>query len=217
MFDFNIEPLLHWIELHQNWAFPVVAILAGVESLFILGLLFPGTVTMTGIGALIGSGTLPFWPTCIAAMIGAFLGDALSFLLGYYFSDAVRKHPLVYRYRQLILYGEVFFEKHGAISVFFGRFIGLLRPVIATVAGLMKMNPQMFMVMNIASSIVWAPLYLTPGILLGASIDRIGGIAPQWWALLVGTIPLLIFAFIFRRPLWSWSKDLWQKYGRDDH
>jgi len=110
MLDFNIEPLLHWIELHQNWAFPVVALLAGIESLFILGLLFPGTVTMTGIGALIGSGTLPFWPTCIAAMIGAFLGDALSFLLGYYFSDAVRKHPLVYRYRQLILYGEVFFE-----------------------------------------------------------------------------------------------------------
>jgi len=72
MLDFNIEPLLHWIELHQNWAFPVVALLAGIESLFILGLLFPGTVTMTGIGALIGSGTLSFWPSCIAALIGAF-------------------------------------------------------------------------------------------------------------------------------------------------
>jgi len=81
----------------------------------------------------------------------------------------------------------------------------------------MKMNPQMFMVMNLASAIVWAPLYLTPGILLGASIDKIGGLSPQWWALLVGTIPLLIFAIIFRRHLWSWSKDLWQKYGRDDH
>jgi membrane protein DedA with SNARE-associated domain len=118
MFDFNIEHLLHWIAAHQSWAWPAVFILAGIESFFILGLLFPGTVTMTGIGALVGSGTLHFWPTCTAAALGAFVGDALSFLLGYFFSDFILKLPIVHRYRQLMAYGEIFFEKHGAISVF---------------------------------------------------------------------------------------------------
>jgi undecaprenyl-diphosphatase len=216
MFDFNIEPLLHWIEWHQAWAWPVIFLLASIESVFIVGLLFPGTVTMTGIGALIGAGTLPFWPACIAAALGAFFGDALSFWLGYCFSDTIKKHPLVHRYRQLLIYGEIFFERHGSISVFFGRFIGPLRPIIATVAGLVKMNPKLFMVMNIASAIVWAPAYLTPGILLGASIDKIGGLSPEWWAFLVGIIPASAFIIVFRRPLLAWSKAMWEKSSRDD-
>jgi undecaprenyl-diphosphatase len=91
-----------------------------------------------------------------------------------------------------------------------------MRPVIATVAGIMKMNPRMFMLMNVTSAILWAPIYLTPGILIGSSIGKIGGLSPEWWALLVGTIPALTLAVVFRRPLWAWGKDMWEKYGRND-
>ena len=52
---------------------------------------------------------------------------------------------------------ERFFEKHGAKTVFFGRFIALLRVTAAWLAGISHMPWWRFFVWNAAGGIVWAP------------------------------------------------------------
>ncbi|MCA3266751.1 MAG: DedA family protein, partial [Azospirillum sp.] len=51
-----------FVEANRVWAAPIVFVLAFGESLAFLSLLFPATVMLVGIGALIGAADLPFWP-----------------------------------------------------------------------------------------------------------------------------------------------------------
>jgi hypothetical protein len=52
-----------------------------------------------------------------------------------------------------------------------GRFIGPLRPVIPATAGMLAMRPRAFLSVAIPACILWAPAYLLPGMLFGASLE----------------------------------------------
>src|SRR5690606_2423485 len=65
--------------------------------------------------------------------------------------------------------GEAFVNKYGVMSVFMGRFVGPVRALVPLVAGMLGMRPLQFYIANIASAIGWAPVYMLPGILLGAA------------------------------------------------
>ncbi|MEP6892658.1 MAG: VTT domain-containing protein, partial [Gaiellaceae bacterium] len=47
-------------------------------------------------------------------------------------------------------------ERHGGKTVFFGRFISVLRYTVAWIAGLAHMNPWRFLAWNAAGGIAWA-------------------------------------------------------------
>jgi membrane protein DedA with SNARE-associated domain len=51
---------------------------------------------------------------------------------------------------------ERFFKKHGAKTVFFGRFVALLRVTSAWLAGISKMHWWLFFLWNALGGIVWA-------------------------------------------------------------
>ena len=54
-----IQPIMEYLRHHPYLGLAVTFIIAFVESLPLLGTLFPGSVTMTAIGVLIGSTVLP--------------------------------------------------------------------------------------------------------------------------------------------------------------
>ncbi|HET8842787.1 MAG TPA: VTT domain-containing protein, partial [Ktedonobacteraceae bacterium] len=54
---------------------------------------------------------------------------------------------------------ERFFVKHGNKTVFFGRFIAILRPWTAFLADVNQMNWRTFSIYNAASGILWATFY----------------------------------------------------------
>ena len=51
---------------------------------------------------------------------------------------------------------ERFFERHGGKTVFFGRFVSILRYTVAWIAGLSHMRWWRFLFWNAAGGIVWA-------------------------------------------------------------
>lgn len=164
-----VSPLLQWLNAHPEFAGLVTFIISASESVAIIGTIVPGSITMTALGALAGAGVIPLWGTIIWAILGAIVGDGISYWLGYYFKDRLnrmwpfRKHP------GLLKSGEVFVEKYGVMSVFIGRFVGPVRALVPMVAGMLGMKPLPFTITNIASAIGWAPAYMLPGILLGAA------------------------------------------------
>lgn len=165
----EIKPLLDWIYQHPQWAGVITFLVAFTESLAIVGLFIPGTVVMVAIGSLIGTGYIPLLGTVLWAIAGAISGDVLSFVLGYHFHERVRKMWPLRSYPELLQRGELFFKKHGGKSVFLGRFAGPVRPIAPLIAGMMSMSPMRFLTADIISGIIWAPLFLLPGILLGAA------------------------------------------------
>ncbi len=137
------------------------------ESIAIIGTIVPGTVVMTAVGALAGAGVIPLWSTLVWAILGAIIGDNLSYFIGRHFKDGLRQSWIFKTYPNLLNSGEVFFRKYGILSVFIGRFIGPVRALVPLVAGMLGMRPLSYVTVSVIASICWAPVYMLPGILLG--------------------------------------------------
>jgi len=81
-----------------------------------------------------------------------------------------------------------FIDRHGGKSLFFGRFVGPVRPIVPAVAGMLRMNTRRFLVISTVASLLWAPTYLLPGALFGASL----GLASE----VSGSLALLILVLV---------------------
>ena len=191
------QELLNWLQAHPGWGFITVLLVALFESLVLIGILLPGMFILFGVGALIGLGVLDLTPVWIAASIGAFLGDFISYALGRRFRGSLVDVWPFSRYPLLIERGTHFFHKHGAKSVMAGRFIGPLRPVIPAVAGMMGMKPPRFLSVDLPACVIWAPAFLLPGVLFGASLE----VASQYTGRL--TVMLIILVALLWLTWWA--------------
>lgn len=169
----EIKPLLYWLHENPHLAGLATFAISFLESIAIVGLFMPGTVFMTAIGTLIGTGNMPLVSTMLWAIGGAILGDVISFAVGYFYHEGVRDLWPLRHFPDALQKGEVFFKKHGGKSIFLGRFIGPLRPILPLIAGMLSMSPRRFIIVDVLSAIVWAPAYMLPGIFLGAASQQL--------------------------------------------
>ncbi len=169
LFTDYVQPLTVWLYANPNWALLITFLISFAESLAIIGSIIPGSVTMTAIGILAGSGVMDIGWTLVAAATGAIAGDSASYALGFAFSDRLTDIWPFSRYPRLFDYGKHYFEKHGGKSVIIGRFFGPLRSITPIIAGILHMNRWYFLLANIISGIGWAIVYVLPGVLIGAA------------------------------------------------
>jgi membrane protein DedA with SNARE-associated domain len=161
--DSILAAITDLIGTHGHLAPFIVGLLAFCESLAFLSLLVPATVLLVGIGALIAATGLDFWSIWLGAVIGAFLGDTVSYLIGRKFKYAAFKVWPMSRHPEMIGKGENFFSRWGMWGVFAGRFFGPLRAVIPLIAGIFAMPLVLFQIVNITSAMVWSFVMLAPG------------------------------------------------------
>jgi len=148
---------------HGMWAGPIVGLLAFGESLAIVGLFIPATALMIAVGGLLGTGIVDPWWVVGWAIIGAIVGDWISYIFGRRIGpSAYRRWPLS-RNRPLVARARLFFRRYGFLSIFVGRFLGPVRATIPLVAGVMEMDRRSFQAANVTSAIVWAPVMFAPG------------------------------------------------------
>ena len=175
--DATFEPLVRWLGEHQDWILISIALISFLESLAIVGIVVPGVALLFAAGTAAGStGLDPVW-VLFAAFCGAVAGDGLSFLLGYRYHGKIRQIPPFRTRPEWIEKGERFFRKYGLMGIVIGRFVGPIRPVMPLVAGFMQMKPTSFITVNMLSAIAWAPFYLMPGYLVGASLEAEGALS----------------------------------------
>ncbi|MFA5959150.1 MAG: VTT domain-containing protein [Tatlockia sp.] len=173
LFTDYIQPLIFWLEQHPHLALLITFLISFAESLAIIGSIIPGSVTMTAIGILAGSGVMRIDLTFIAAILGAVAGDIASYLLGYVYSDKLPGIWPFRRYPTWLYYGKEYFGRHGGKSVLLGRFVGPLRSIIPVIAGMMRMNKWRFIIANVISGVIWSVLYVMPGVLIGAASSEL--------------------------------------------
>ena len=157
----------------SEYAGLVIFLITFLESLLLVGFFFPGSVALVAIGGLISAGYLELWPTLFWAFAGAVLGDNLSFWVGVYMHRPLIRSRLYAKHRESFARGEAFFSRYGAYSVVLGRFVGPIRAVIPTIAGMMGMSGKLFFLVNFLSALAWAPAYILPGVFFGDIYHRI--------------------------------------------
>ncbi|GLK84555.1 DedA family protein [Ancylobacter defluvii] len=179
------------IETHQSYALLVAGIVAFGESLVIVGLFIPATALMMVIGGLMGSGIVEPLPILAGSIIGAILGDAVSYMLGRRVGRGlVYKWPLA-QYRPSVARARLFFRRYGFASVFFGRFLGPVRSTIPLVAGMMAMKHRQFQLANVTSAFAWAGLMLSPGWLAGHAASSLGSFGSMEWLAVMGAMTVV--------------------------
>ncbi|TMB83143.1 MAG: DedA family protein [Chloroflexi bacterium] len=167
------EPLAALISLQtlQNalhtLGYPAVTLFIMIES---AGIPFPGETMLllaSFYSAIDHQLKLPIIIACAA--FGAIAGDNIGYFIG-----RTGGRAFVERFgRYLFLQpkhldrAEKFFARHGDKTVFFGRFIAVLRAWAAFLAGVNHMNWRSFLIYNAVGGILWAIIYGTIGYVAG--------------------------------------------------
>jgi len=163
---------------------------------------------MVAFGALVALEVMPLGATLLAAILGAITGDGLSYWLGHHYRDHLRNFWPFSRHPELLSRGEDFFHQHGGKSVLLGRFFGPVRAVVPAVAGMLGMPAGRFLLVNVLSALLWAPAYLLPGLIFGASLDLASEFAGRFTALLVGLLVALVVTAWLLRQIYLWLQPL---------
>jgi membrane protein DedA with SNARE-associated domain len=194
-----LERLVHgtveFIRLHAVWAGPIMFIVSFGESFVGISILFPGTSIMVLAGTMVHSplnphGELNPWPLLIGGILGAVLGDAISFWMGRRFGHVVEKWQLFERHPDVLPRGYAFFNRFSFASVFVGRFFGPVRAVIPLVAGIMKMSWPQFWFANIGSALIWAPALLLAGTGFRRAAEAIN--ARHGWHIVIAAAAIIV-------------------------
>ncbi|HZT54058.1 MAG TPA: DedA family protein [Gaiellaceae bacterium] len=134
-------------------------LLFAVVLLESFGIPLPGETALIAFGVLASQGHYSVVWVIVLAATGAIIGDNL----GYWLIGRLGGRRLFERWRPLRRYGERvlpaaerLMAKHGGKTVFFGRFITVLRYTAAWVAGIGGMPWWRFLFWNAAGGVCWA-------------------------------------------------------------
>lgn len=199
-----LQAVLDWVQLHPNATGWLIFLIALGESLLLVGILLPGAALLVGLGTLIGLGVVDLQLAWITASLGAFVGDGVSFWIGRYYKQGLLKIWPMYKFPKLIDQGQTFFTKWGGLSVFVGRFVGLVRPIIPAIAGMMSMPVKKYIVISAVASVLWAPFYLLPGMLFGSAMGEMSKVAGKLVFLLVLFILTVAFFYWLIQMIYSY-------------
>lgn len=188
-----LDSLTTWLGANPQWLGLAIFLVACVECLAIAGIIVPGTVLLFAVAVLAGSGTFSLGETLLLGFLGGMLGDAISYAIGKYFHQNIRRLPLLRSHPEWIGSAEAYFQRYGIASLLVGRFIGPLRPMLPMVAGMFDMPLPRFIAVSLVAGAGWSVAYLLPGWATGAAMRL--PLPEGFWldaGIVMGTLAVLI-------------------------
>jgi membrane protein DedA with SNARE-associated domain len=158
----------------------------GLFLLFLLiamesaGIPLPGETALVAAGVLASRGKLDIVAVIVVAAAAAIVGDNAGYWIGRLGGrKLLQRWVALDRHASRVLpWSERFFERHGAKTIFLGRFIAVLRVTAAWLAGISRMQWWRFFFWNAAGGICWAALVALvayyAGEAAGKAIERYG-------------------------------------------
>lgn len=160
-----VNVIVEFVRAHESWAAPVAFFVAFMESFCFVSILWPGTAILIAVSALLAKSGVSLevlWPAIVAAGIGGSVGYWISYWIGYHYADRIKTFWPFSTNPGLIENGQAFFDRWGALGVFFGHFFGPVRAVIPVIAGMYRVPQWQFQLANITSAFIWAAGVIAP-------------------------------------------------------
>jgi membrane protein DedA with SNARE-associated domain len=151
------------------------ALLFGLILIESAGAPVPGETSLIAASVLASSGSMALPAVFVVAITAAILGDNLGYLVGRRFGHRVLTAPGRWerQRREFVEEGEHFFARHGGKTVFFGRWLPVLRFTAALLAGVNEMPWRRFFVFNALGAIGWVCTVGTAAYILGSSASSL--------------------------------------------
>jgi membrane protein DedA with SNARE-associated domain len=164
--------MLHFAEFIDQYGYVAVALLVAIES---MGVPLPGETAVITAAAFAATGGVSPTGVAIAAIAGTVVGGTGGYWLGRWRGTALlaRYGHWVWLNERRVQRAESYFRRHGMKTVFFGRYVVLLRIIGSLLAGMMHMPFLRFSIVNLAGGALWAVTFTVLGYLFGENLPRL--------------------------------------------
>ena len=170
--DSLLQAVGDFIARNHMWAGVLLGLVVFVESLAIVGAFVPATGLLVAAGGLIAAGVLDPVSVIVGCVIGAVIGDAVSYWAGRQLGVKFLQRPMFRPHRRRIAWTRLYCRRYGIMSIFVGRFFGPLRAFVPLTLGMLRMRQRAFQFGNAASAVVWVLAMLAPGYLAAQGLAR---------------------------------------------
>lgn len=205
MIQHLFHSLLPSIEHFHSLAYWVAFAAGFAETTLVVGLLLPGSTLLLILGALSATGQIDFAGVFWFGVAGAILGDNLNYWLGKRYGQRWLKAGVWFLKPEHFEQAHQFFDRHGAKSVFLGRFIPSIKEIAPFVAGSVGMRKRTFLFWNLLGGIGWGLQWIGGGYLFGQSL----ALAQVW----ISRIGLLFLAILLLWLLLWYMKHILVRQG----
>jgi undecaprenyl-diphosphatase len=184
------------VSLYGYW---IAAVMIILES---AGFPFPGETALLIAAAYASTGHLSILKLIVVAAAAAIAGDAGGYWLGRSAGRPLLRHYGRYLWlsEKKLQRVESFFHRHGPKTVFFGRFVSILRTYSALFAGISRMPYGIFTIYNALGGTIWAIVFGVIGFLFGQNLPRVEKIEHQAGRTILIVVSLIVLAVL----LWRW-------------
>jgi membrane protein DedA with SNARE-associated domain len=173
LYRITMETFIMWlVELIGKLGYPGPVILMAMESTFFP---IPSELVLPPAGYLVSQGQMNGVLVVAAGTLGSLIGALFNYALALYLG-----RPLILRFGKYILLTnekftkvDQFFNVHGEISTFTGRFIPVVRHFISFPAGLARMNLARFCLYTVLGSCMWSTILTSIGYLVGNNLELV--------------------------------------------
>lgn len=180
----------------QALGYPGIAAIVGLES---AGLPLPGETTLLAASYLAATGHLSLPLVIGSAALGAIVGDSVGYFVGRRggrrFLERYGKYVGITP--EKLVRADDYFARHGAKTVFFGRFVALLRMLAGPLAGASRMPYRRFLATNVAGAVTWATTMGTLAFFFGKPVAAILSSLGVW--ALVALAVFVVARFALKR------------------
>jgi membrane protein DedA with SNARE-associated domain len=190
----------HLVRILHSYTYPAVLSLVMLEA---LGIPLPGEIALVTAAAYAAvANNVSVSGVILMAALGATVGGVLGYWIG-----IKGGLPLLTRYgryvgvrKSHIDRAHGFFERNGARTILFGRFVAVLRTWASVIAGAACMSFRQFVAYNTLGSIVWAIVFGLLGYYFGHDLPLLERyISRASFGILIAVIVGIIIWVILRR------------------
>jgi membrane protein DedA with SNARE-associated domain len=177
-----------------------------------MGVPLPGEAALITASVLASQGHYEIEWVIVVAALAAIIGDNAGYWIGRKGGRALlARTPIIRGYFERVLPpAERFFHRHGAKTVFFGRFVSLLRVTAAWLAGISHMSWWRFLFWNAAGGILWATAFGLVAYVFGRAAAN--AIAEYG---LYGVLAIVVVAGIAFLAFHFWGKRIFEEPDRN--
>jgi membrane protein DedA with SNARE-associated domain len=171
-----LDSLIAFVSAHAWLAYLTLFLAALLEAVPVIGALVPGSTIILALSALVPGGELQLWGVLTAAIAGALLGDGSAFWAGHRSQREILGAWPMSGYPGVMAQSEAFFNRWGALAVFFARFVPPIRAFVPVTAGALGMPPVKFYGVNVPAVVAWALAHVLPGVLAVSALHHYAGL-----------------------------------------
>jgi membrane protein DedA with SNARE-associated domain/membrane-associated phospholipid phosphatase len=157
------------------WTYLLVGALAFAETGAFLGFVAPGETAVIVGGLVAGQGKISLLVLIAIVWACAVLGDLTSYELGRRLGrDWLLRHGEMLKITDERLdQVERFFERRGNVTIFVGRFLGFVRPLLPFIAGASRMPLRRYLTYDVLAAGAWATTFSVLGYVFWQSFSSL--------------------------------------------